>query len=136
VKDLVVDANVLFSAAIKDSATARMILRDDLRLHAPAYLFDEFETYEETILERTQREAHDFDRFVSILRRRISSVQVERYEHLEAEAESVCPDPGDIPYFAVALAMDACLWTDDRELQDQSAVPVVTTRTLLEKLET
>jgi len=133
--DLVVDANVLFSAAIKDSATAQLILRDDLRFHAPAYLFDEFETYRETILDRTHREPHDFDRFVSILRRRISSISVERYEHFEGEAETVCPDPGDIPYFALALALDASLWSDDRALQDQSAVPVVTTSALLEQLE-
>jgi predicted nucleic acid-binding protein len=40
--DLVVDANVLFSAAIKESSTAELILRDDLRLMAPEYLFEEF----------------------------------------------------------------------------------------------
>lgn len=132
--DLVVDANVLFSAAIRDSATATLILHDDLRLHAPAYLFEEFETYRGTLLDRTHREPQDFTRFVEILRGRISIVQRSAFEHHERTAENVCPDPGDVPYFALALALEARLWSDDRALRDQSAVPVVTTTELLERL--
>lgn len=53
--DLVVDANILFSAAIKDGGTAALILHDDLQLHAPEYRFEEFETYQSTLLDRTER---------------------------------------------------------------------------------
>jgi predicted nucleic acid-binding protein len=41
----VADANVLFSAATRDSKAAELLLRDDLSLYAPEYLFDEFEKY-------------------------------------------------------------------------------------------
>lgn len=56
------------------------------------------------------------------------------FERYERDAEDVCPDPRDVPYFALALALEARLWSDDRALRDQSAVPVVTTTELLERL--
>lgn len=130
--DLVVDANVLFSAAIKDSATPRSIGLDERPLHAPEYLFEEFERYRETLLERTHRDVEDFTTFIEILRGRISMVPRAKIDRSESEAESIRPDPGDVPYFALALALDARLWSDDSVLREQSVVPVVTTAELLE----
>jgi predicted nucleic acid-binding protein len=51
----VVDANVLFSAAIKDRATASLLLGDDVSYHAPGYLFDEFREYRDELLAKTHR---------------------------------------------------------------------------------
>lgn len=133
--DLVVDANVLFSAAIKDSATAALIVHDDLELFAPEYLFDEFERYRETILERTHRNSQDFTQFVGILRRRISVVPRERFMGHESHARCICPDPGDMPYFALTIFLDASLWSDDKALQGQPDIPVLTTADVLEWLE-
>lgn len=56
------------------------------------------------------------------------------FEDHEAAAERVCPDPGDVPYFALAMALDARLWSDDRKLQEQSTVTVVTTTELRDRV--
>jgi len=39
---LVLDANILFAALIKDSLTAELIIKDELQLYAPEFLLDEF----------------------------------------------------------------------------------------------
>lgn len=114
--DLVVDANVLFSAAIKDSATAELLLRDDLALLAPEYLFEEFVEYRGMLLDRTHRSAEDFDRFVDILNRRITVEPRQTFEEEMEHARRISPDPGDVPYLALALAVNAPLWSDDTAL--------------------
>jgi predicted nucleic acid-binding protein len=36
--DLVVDANILFAALIKDSITSELMLHEDMHLYAPEFL--------------------------------------------------------------------------------------------------
>jgi predicted nucleic acid-binding protein len=132
---LVVDANVLFSAAIRDGGTAELLLRDDLDLQAPEFLFEEFRDYEATLLEKTHREADDFQLFVSVLENRITTVSRNEFEVATDRAKTVSPDPNDAAYFAVALYLDARLWSDDGELREQNTVPVVTTTELYRELE-
>jgi len=37
---LVIDANVLFAALIKDSSTAQLLINDKLQFFAPEFLFE------------------------------------------------------------------------------------------------
>lgn len=133
--ELVVDANVLFSAAIIDSKTASLMLRDDLKLYAPEYLFKEFAKYEETLLEKTHRSEEDFQKFLKILERRIELMPKEDFEHRLEEAREVTPDPDDAAYFGLALHREAKIWSDDRELEEQEEVEVLKTEEIVRKLE-
>ena len=47
--DLVIDANILFAALIKESVTSELIFKNTLHLYAPEFLFSEFEKYKEVI---------------------------------------------------------------------------------------
>ncbi|MFB6158769.1 MAG: PIN domain-containing protein [Candidatus Nanohalobium sp.] len=131
--ELVVDANVLFSAAITDSKTAELMMRDDLNLYAPEYLFKEFAKYEETLLEKTHRERDGFQKFMNTLKRRIELVPKEGFEHRLDEARDVTPDPDDAAYFALALSREYRIWSDDRELQEQVEVEILTTAELIDR---
>lgn len=131
---LVVDANVLFSAAIRDSKTSDLLLNDDLELYAPEYLFDEFKKYQETLLEKTYRTDEDFENFLEILQSRIKTVSKEKFENELVEAKTFTPDPKDVPYLALALHIDASVWSDDTDFQEQDRVNVFTTTELVEKL--
>ena len=53
--ELVVDANVLFSALIKDSFAYKMLFSEEFSLFTPEYIFAELENHEEEILEKTER---------------------------------------------------------------------------------
>ncbi|MHA2473510.1 MAG: PIN domain-containing protein, partial [Promethearchaeota archaeon] len=43
--DLVVDANILFAALIKDNITSELLLKREFHLFAPEFIFEEFEKY-------------------------------------------------------------------------------------------
>jgi predicted nucleic acid-binding protein len=57
---LVVDANILFAALIKEGSTAELLISDKLQLFAPEFLFTEFAKYEEFILKKTHRSDAEF----------------------------------------------------------------------------
>jgi len=47
---LIVDANILFAALIKDSSTAQLLVNVELKFYAPEFLFEEFAKYEDYLL--------------------------------------------------------------------------------------
>jgi predicted nucleic acid-binding protein len=49
------------------------------------------------------------------------------------EARDASPDDKDVPYIALALHLDAAVWTDDRELGEQNVVEIYTTTEIVEK---
>ena len=59
--DLVVDANILFAALIKDGITAKLLFLDDLHLYAPEFLLDEFNKHRNYLLNKTHRTKEDFN---------------------------------------------------------------------------
>lgn len=131
---LVVDANILFAAAIKDSKTAELIFSDELELIAPEYVFFEFNKYMNEILKKTERGSGDFDRFMWILWDRISIVPREEFESLVDKAEEISPDPDDVQYFALALKYDCSVWSNDERLKEQSEIKILSTEDLVKLL--
>lgn len=60
-------------------------------------------------------------------------VPLEELKEFRDRAESVCPDPKDIPYFALALKLGCPIWSNERKLKEgQSVVNVFSTEDLLE----
>ena len=47
------------------------------------------------------------------------------------EAEAICPDRSDIPFFALAMKMRIPIWSNDKKLKEQSEVVVYSTAELL-----
>jgi predicted nucleic acid-binding protein len=129
--DLVVDANILFASALKDGMTAELLFIDTFRVYAPEYIFEEFAKYREMLLDRTERTCEEFERFLTILKRRIIVVPKEEYGPWNITAKDVSPDPEDVPYFALALKIGGGIWSNDRNLKSQERVPVYSTSELL-----
>ena len=124
---LVVDANVLFSALIKDSVTRRLFFEERLDIHAPEYLFEEFAEHRDEIIRKAHRSEAEFWEVMDILKSRISVVQVSEFgKHME-KAKEVSPDKDDAIYFAAAFAIDGAIWSNDRSLKGQKAVQVLST---------
>ena len=53
--ELVIDANVLFSALINNSLTTELLFEPTLKLYAPEFLIEEFMKYEELILKKMDK---------------------------------------------------------------------------------
>ena len=69
---LVVDANILFAALIKEGSTAELLISDKLQLFAPEFLFTEFAKYEELILKKTHSSREEFNQFLDLLKEQIT----------------------------------------------------------------
>ncbi|TFG19125.1 MAG: hypothetical protein EU529_16665 [Promethearchaeota archaeon] len=47
---LVINANILFAALIKNSLTVKLLLNNKLKFYAPEFLFEEFAKYKDYLL--------------------------------------------------------------------------------------
>jgi predicted nucleic acid-binding protein len=50
------------------------------------------------------------------------------------KARRISPDPDDVQYFALALKLDASIWSNDKNLKNQNIVKVFSTDELVKIL--
>ena len=72
--DLIVDANILIAALIKESTNYRFLFREDFHLHTAEYILQEIEEHKEEILKKTKRTEQEFNNVLEILIRRINII--------------------------------------------------------------
>jgi predicted nucleic acid-binding protein len=131
---LVVDANILFAALIKEGLTAELLISDKLQLFAPEFLFTEFIKYEELILKKTHRSREEFNQFLELLKEQITIIPKKEITPFIDKAEKYSPDPKDTVYLALAFALKSNIWSNDKRLkQDQQKIMVYSTEKLIEK---
>ncbi len=131
---IVVDANILFAALIKDSKTSSLFLVDELDLFAPEFIFDEFEKYKEVIKDKTSRSKDKLDMYLRFLKRKITIVPEKDFKDVLDEISSISPDPKDTPYLALAKKLKAAIWSNDKKLKEkQDRVEVLTTTDLISR---
>jgi predicted nucleic acid-binding protein len=131
--DLVVDANILFAALIKESVTSELMLHEDMHLYAPEFLLKEFEKYKKLIRKKTNRSEDEFKIAFDVFERRIVLVPYEEIKPFIKKAKKISPDPKDVAYIALALKLHIGIWSNDRKLKtDQNEVTVYSTEDLLE----
>lgn len=127
--DVVIDANVLFAALIKEGVTRRLLISDMLTLYAPEFILEEVEKYEEFILQKTEKSKEELQRVLAVLRRRITFVRLSELVPFLDKAKQISPDEKDISYFALALRLSLPIWSNDAALkQKQHVVKVYSTK--------
>lgn len=130
--DLIIDANIVFAALIKEGLTAELILEPEIHLFAPEFLFEEIDKHKEEILKKTSRSKGEVEELIEFLKLKIEIVPKEDFEMCITEAEGICPDPNDYMYFALALKLRIPIWTNERDLKEkQNIVKVYSTKDLL-----
>ena len=123
--DLVVDANVVFAALIKeDSFAYSLLFSDKFHLFTPEYIFIELEKHKEEILEKTERTTEEFFRLFEVIKRRIAIIPLGELVPYVEEAEKLTPDPDDMAYFALALKLNCAIWSNDKKLKEQNKIKV------------
>ena len=132
--ELVVDANTLFSALIKISATSDLIVDNSLMLYSVDYIFEEFEKYKDLIKKKTERTDEEFKKFMEIIKRKIKLIGYGEIEPFIEEAEKISPDPKDVQYLALALKLKCAIWSNDKRLKNQDKVIIYPTEDLMKKI--
>lgn len=128
--DLVIDANVLFSALIRDSFAYNLLFSESFHLFTPEYIFTELEKHKEEILRKTERTDEELFRLVETLKRRIVIIPFEELAPYVGEAEKLTPDPDDMAYFALALKLNCAIWSNDKKLKGQNKINIFNTHEL------
>lgn len=125
---LIIDANVLIAALIKDDVTADLVYSKNLQLFAPVQLLVEVRKYQSLIQQKSGMDDEKFERLLKSFRRRIAFVETEEFIDLLEEAEKISPDEGDAPYVALSLKLNVGIWSNDKALKDkQDSVMVYNT---------
>ncbi|SRR3989338_3308254 len=117
--DLVIDANIFFAALVKKGFTADFLLRNDLHLYAPEFIFEEFELYKNLLKKKTGRTTEEFNLFIEVLQRRITLVSREEIDPYLEQAKEISPDIKDVTYVALALRLNCAIWSNDKALKEK-----------------
>lgn len=133
---LVVDANVLFSAVIKDGLTRAILLFSGYEFYAPEFSVEEFRKHLPELRKKTGLPEAElvelFDRLLQTAE--IKLVPFEDFKSKHVLAKQISPDEDDVAYLALALHLNCPLWSNDSLLKEQGAVKVFTTKELLLQL--
>ncbi len=128
---LILDANPLFSALIKDSFTVNVIVNEDVELFTPEFLFDEFLEHKEEILSKTKRTEQELNDLVGSLKDIIHIVPQKEFESFLEEAKQLTSDEDDVQYLALALKLKIPVWSNDKKLKQQDKIKIYSTEDLL-----
>ncbi len=129
--DLVIDANILFSALIKEVFAYSILFSDRFNFFTPEYIFIELERHKEELLGKTEHTIEEFFNLLEILKRRIIIIPLEELVSYVEEAEKLTPDPQDMVYFALALKLNCVIWSNDKKLKEQTKIKVYNTKELM-----
>ena len=130
--DLIVDANIIFSALIRHGVTAKLLFVDDLHLYAPEFLLDEVRKHHKYLSRKTHRSKEEFENIYNILQRRIVFIPRDYIISFLEKADKISPDPDDSIYFAAALRMNISIWSNEKRLTKQEEIKIYTTHQLYE----
>lgn len=132
--ELVVDANVLLAALLKEAITRELLLDTRLRLYAPEHLISETLRHLKTsasLRKRIQLSAKDLEELFYLLTQEIETIPKKEFASQMSEALKIAPHKEDAPYLALALVRNILIWSNDKGIHAQSNVKVYTTKELI-----
>ena len=128
--DLVVDANIIFAALIKDGLTTYILLGEKVTLYAPSFLIDEILKHESMLLQKSLRTPVEFKAILEVIKNIVHFVSPQVIEGALCDAIAISPDPDDAQYFAVALSLNIPIWSNDFALNAQDTIRIISTTEL------
>tara|TARA_Y100000310_G_C20703481_1_gene832293 strand:- start:5418 stop:5819 length:402 start_codon:yes stop_codon:yes gene_type:complete len=129
---IIVDANILFAALIKENVSYDILYEKRFNFFTPEYIFTEFTKHKEEILSKTDRTSEEFYRTLKILKRKISIISLKDITPFLSEAEKTSPDKDDIVYIASAFKLNCHIWSNDKNLKEkQNKIKVYNTEEIM-----
>ncbi len=133
--NIVVDANELFSCIIAkgkklDSHTTGIFFSDELKLFAPMKLLEELENNKEEVMRKSTFSEYEFATFIELLKLRISFIRLAEFVDKVSAAKDLAPHLKDVQYFALALKLDAKIWSQEKAFKKQKMIDIVSTNDL------
>ena len=141
---LIVDANRVFSALFsKSNAFAVFLLNNILNeadLISSEFLFFEIGKHLDKIIEKSKLSSEELVKVFRFIKDEVEFVPFKEFNKYADSAEELSPHSKDAQYFALALAFNCAIWSDEKAFKAQSKVKVFNTDELIDilcsKLET
>jgi len=132
---LVIDANILFRVLIGRGKILKLFFSDKINLLAPEFLLHEFEKHKQEIANKGKVSISELEQALSLLKERIQLITSEEVSLLiKSKAKILSPHPKDDAYFAIALAFNAAIWSEEKSFKKQSEVQILNTPELIRLL--
>jgi len=131
---IVVDTNILISSLIKDSITREILLLPYMDFYLPEFALEEVEAHKVKISKLSGLSPDEIDFSLDLLLENISIVPAQTIRPYLKEAEKIIGDidPEDIPFIALALAVDNDgIWTNDKHFKKVRKIKIWNTPELL-----
>ena len=132
---LVVDANVIISALIKNSITRELINSGFLELISVQFVFEEINKHKEELLKKSGLSILEYEKTLSLIKSKIIIFPNEYFKDYLKLAEQISPDVNDVQYFALALKTGTAIWSNDKALKSQRMVAIFSTSEVIKLLE-
>lgn len=132
---IVVDANILFAALIKDSTVRKIILNSKTTFLVPEQIIREYENHMLEIQEKSGLSSEEFNALMKMLLQKCTVIKEESILPYREKAQSLIAarDPDDVPFIACALANPgSAIWSDDLDMCSQTEIRVIKTREMIQ----
>jgi len=133
--ELVIDANVLFAALIKDGDTRRFILLNNNSFHIPEFTFEEMLEHTKELEEKIELPANEIGLILEhiIFAGKVRIVPLSEFSNFTKKAMDICSDPDDTAYVALAMKLNIPLWSNDAKLKNQDSIKVYNSAEILKQ---
>ena len=116
---LAVDTNVLFSFFKKESTTRKLIASVELfELCTLKSRIEELKRYKKVICKKASITQREFNKSLKELKIFVEIIEDEKVKEFGKEALKISPDKEDAPLFALALALNCEIWSNDKRLKN------------------
>jgi len=135
---LVLDANVIFAALIRDSVTRKILFHPKFEFFVPDFVFDEITKNISIITKKTGLSEMEILTLLDTLKDNIITFSHSFYKLKIKEANKIIGkyDKNDIPYIALALSIENNgIWTNDKHFLKQNKIRIWSTQDLLNLVE-
>ncbi len=129
---LVIDANIIIAALIKNSTIRSLILQKQFELLSPEFVLSEIHKHKQLIIRKSGLTSEEYTLVINTLFEAITIVPKKTYQHLLLKASKELSDQKDVPFLALALATQSSIWSDDKGFFETKTVKTFTTRDILE----
>lgn len=121
-KKVVLDTNKLFSALLSTNADFRELLfNSEIRFFSAKYLVVEIFKHKERIVEKSKASEEEIYSYLHEILTRVEFINedfISTQNYLKAFSLCKDVDENDTPFVALALQLNAELWTGDKELKN------------------
>ncbi len=129
---LVIDANIIVAALIRESITRKVIGSGKFELFSPDFILEEVYKYKDYICSKSGLLKEEFELVMALVFEQVTIIPKESYESKIGDAKKVIEDIKDVPYVACYLALKCdAIWTSDKDFEGKKGIITKTTDELL-----